>query len=157
MQGQFFKIDSPQDLDRYGPRFLRWMRDNWSQYPACIKVTKYSHPRSIDQNSLYQKWSRQYAAHLLKKTESEVTEEEHEAMKYTLQRHCYKDTAWEFLLGVKRDLFTGEEKPDRARTHNFDTGEMHQFLNWIQAKAADDGLILESLGEYRDMVEAQNA
>lgn len=107
--------------------------------------------RSIDQNALFQKWAREYACHVLKKPK--VSEAEHEAMKYTLQRHCYAETGWDYLLGEKRDLFTGEVKPDRAHTSGFDKGEMHQFLNWVQARAANDGLILESLGEYKELQE----
>lgn len=120
-----------------------------------VKFEAPKQKRSIDQNSLFQKWAREYAGHILKK--SEVTEAEHDAMKYTLQRHCYAETGWDYLLGEKRDLFTGEVKPDRAHTSDFGVGQMHQFLNWVQARAANDGLMLESLGEYKELQGGANA
>ena len=108
--------------------------------------------RTLDQNALFQHWARQYAEHLLNR---KPTEADHEAMKYTLQRHCYADTAFDFLITSKKDLFTGSEKPDRAPTSKLKTGEMFAFMEWVQAKAADAGLILEAKGEYADLKRGQ--
>jgi hypothetical protein len=141
-----------------GWQALSAVRDNarLAGKPFIVKIIPAIEPRrSIDQNALFQKWSREYACHFLNK--QTVTEAEHEAMKYTLQRHCYAETGWPYLLGEKRDLFTGEVKPDRAHTSGFDKGEMHQFLNWVQNRAAQDGLLLESLGEYAQLQQEQVA
>jgi len=111
--------------------------------------------RSIEQNALYQLWARDYAKHLLGR--EKITEAEHEAMKMTLQRHCYIENGWSFLIEVLPDMFGGKAKPSRRSTTDFDKGEMHQFMNWVQYKAADDGLILESLGEYAELKQGQAA
>lgn len=118
------------------------------------KIGKPESARSQSQNALFQVWAREYACHLL--NQHKVTEEQQEDMKYTLQRHCYAEMGWDYLISRNADLFTGEEKPARAPTKRFGVGEMHQFLNWVQMKAANDGLILESKGEYKELQEAQN-
>ena len=114
-----------------------------------VQFIEHQNHRSLDQNALFQKWAREYACHLLNK--DKVSKEEHEAMKYTLQRQCYAQMGWDYLLARRTDLMTGEQKVERRSTTDFDVGEMYQFMNWIQASAAERGLILESLGEYQEL------
>ena len=128
---------------------LEW----WSSLPNHAVVTlkvEGGNRRSLDQNSLFQKWARQYAAHLTGIPENEIPDKVHEHMKYTLQRHCYAAMGWDFLLTEHEDLFTKKRRLDRRSTRDMDTGEMFAFMEWIQSRAADDGLILESLGEYAE-------
>jgi hypothetical protein len=113
--------------------------------------------RSLDQNALFQKWARTFAAHVFKVKESEVTDTQHEAMKISLQRKCYAQTGWKFLIVHYPDAFGGESKPQRAPTSKMEKGELHSFLDWVQMFAAEDGLTLESLGEYADLQERQVA
>jgi hypothetical protein len=47
------------------------------------------------------------------------------------------------------DPWTGEEgTPVLRSSKNYKRGEMFLFLTWLQMTAANDGLVLESLGEY---------
>ena len=151
MRGQFFKIDSPEQIDRRCEHLASWLKSNWPGYAIVLKPQKYVTPRSMDQNALYWVWVTEYACHLLNKTK--ITEEEKQAMSYTLKRHCYKETNWPFLLVDRADLFTNEKKPQAASTSDFSKHQMFDFMCWVQARAADDGLILESQGDYLTMRE----
>ena len=113
--------------------------------------------RSLDQNALFQKWARTFAAHEFGVTEEQVTETQHEAMKISLQRQCYAATGWDFLIVFYPDAFGGKSKPQRAPTSKMGKGELHQFLTWVQSFAAERGLILESLGEYHKLQQRQIA
>jgi len=128
------------------------LRDQWKESHYLRVTIKRGKTRNLDQNALFQVWARQYAESIFCRL---VTDVEHEAMKYTLQKHCYADTGWEFLIGEKHDLFTEEVRRDRAKTSQLETGEMFQFMEWIQARGADSGLILESLGEYDRLKKSQ--
>lgn len=149
---QYHSLDTREQIDHF---LLLLAKRRSTNKSTTVCFSSPDTKRSIDQNALFQKWAREYACHTLNK--QTVSEAEHDAMKYTLQRHAYADTGWAYLLGEKRDLFTGEVKPDRAHTKNFDKGEMHQFLNWVQNRAAQDGLMLESLGEYQQLQAEQVA
>ena len=155
MQGQFFKIDSP---DQIAPRleFLsEWLREHWNwEKPVCLQPQPYRQNRKLSQNALYQVWAREFAAHTLKKAKAEVTDLEHKAMKITLQRHGYA-AGMKYLVIMVADLFTGTEKPQRRSTSDLDTGEMFAYMEWVQATAAEQGLILESTGEYDELRRGQ--
>jgi hypothetical protein len=156
MTGDFWIARTPTELRERVQYFVQHCDSlPADQWPVCWKAEKYKHPRSLDQNSLLHKWCREYAVHLLKR--DDVTEDEKEAMRITLQRACYAATGWDWLIEHVPDLFSGETKPQRRSTRKMDKGEMHLMLNWIQQRAAEDGLILESLGEYRELQESQVA
>ena len=152
-QGQFWLVSSPQELEGRLRAFGNYLLDK-DDWPVYWQARPYTHPRSLDQNALLHVWCRHYAEHLLKR---QVTDTEVDAMKYTLQRHCYAQTHWDWLLTERKDLFTGHTKPDRRSTTEFDTGQMYHFLEWIQSRAADDSLILESKGEYAELKQGEHA
>lgn len=140
----------PERLKFFGEHLIR--QDVW---PIAWKAEPYKPPRSLDQNSLLQVWARDFARHVLDR--NKITAEEQEAMRITLQRHCYAATGWPFLIEEQIDLFTGEAKVGRRSTTKFKKGEMFDFMSWIQAAAADRGLILESQGEYAELQGRQAA
>lgn len=143
--------------------FVRMVIALWDEAKYLRIEIKVGPIRKLSQNALYHIWSRQYAAHVLgikpnKAGKYKVTKAQHEAMKYTLQRHCYVATAWDFLVISHPDMLTGDiGKPERRSSADFLTGEMYQYMEWIQARAADEGLILESLGEYKTLKEQEAA
>jgi len=117
---------------------------------ASVQMASSKTRRSIEQNALFQVWARQFAAHL--KGSHDVTDDEHEDTKYTLQRACYAATGWDFLIEVRRDLLKGKDgPPGRKSTAKLSPGEMFQFMEWVQMLAAEKGLILEAHGEYADL------
>jgi hypothetical protein len=152
--GDYWMVRTPDEIDVRVAHFAARIKADGT-FPVAWRAEPYRSPRSIDQNALLHVWSRDFARHVLDR--AKVTSEEQEAMRITLQRHCYADTGWAWLIDHHPDLFTGETKPSRRSTTKFSKGEMFKFLSWIQARAADHGLVLESLGEYAELQESQHA
>lgn len=154
MNGDHWIIRNPGEAGRVLGFFQKHLEER-NQWPICWAPKKYTAPRSLPQNALFQKWAREYVQHLLKVPAP--SDAQHEAMKITLKRAAYTANGWPWLLEEVTDLFTRETSKRLRSSTKYDKGEMHMFLNWVQAKAADDGLILESLGEYRELQERQVA
>jgi len=152
MTGDYFIARNPGEL-RERLEYFRQHLEERNEWPIAWKVKK--HTRSLDQNSLLQVWARQYVCHLL--AVEKPSDAELEAMKVTLKRSCYAENGWSWLIEDVKDLFTGESSKRLKSSADYDVGEMHSFLDWVQRKAANDGLILESLGEFQELREAQNA
>lgn len=104
--------------------------------------------RTLPQNALMHLWLREYAAHLLKKSVKLIGEREVGYMKMTAKRRCYAATHWDFLIETKHDLITDEMSKGLTSSRKWSKGEMFQFMEWLQAFGAEDGLILEGKGEY---------
>lgn len=153
MSGQWI-ARNPGELKARLQAFERHLTEK-NIWPIVWDAKPYKDPRSLDQQALLNVWAGQFAQHVLDK--AKVTQAEKEAMRITLQRHCYADTGWPWLIESVKDLITGKEHVQRRSTTKFDKGEYTQFLNWIQMAGADRGLILESLGEYRELQERQVA
>lgn len=110
--------------------------------------------RTMSQNSLYQVFARELGEFIFQR---EITEAEHEATKIDLQRRCYLDTGWPFLVRKLPAPITGKSKLERMPTSAMDKGDLHQLLNWVQQFAAERGLILEAKGEFQELRERQAA
>lgn len=130
-----------------------WRTHKW----LTFSKPRIGEQRSLDQNALFHIWAREYAAHLLKKNPHHIKEGELDGMKRVLKSHCYRDNAWDFLIYEKINPFTGESKKDYRSTKHYKTGEMYLFLTWMQMKAATDGLVLESKGEFKHNQQKQNS
>ena len=124
-------------------------------FPIAWRAEPYRDPRSLDQNALLHVWLGQFAGHAL--NVAKPTSEQREAMKIALQRRCYADTGWAYLVQRVVDPFSGEVSVARASTTQLRKGEMCEYLCWIQAFAAEQGLILESRGEYAELQAGQAA
>ncbi len=104
--------------------------------------------RTLSQNALLHVWLRSYASHLLRKKLDLVSEREVGYMKMTAKRRCYADTSWGWLIEHRKDLITKESSKGLTSSKKWSKGELFNFMEWLQAYAANDDLILESKGEY---------
>jgi hypothetical protein len=111
--------------------------------------------RSLDQNSLFQVWSREAAAYIASKHTRDVTEEEFESMKRKMKHAFYSDTGSPWMILKLTDPLTGESRPEFRSSAKYGRGEMFEFLTWIQMFWAKLGLVLESKGEYAALVRKQ--
>lgn len=105
--------------------------------------------RSLSQNALFHVWLTEYAAHLLNIPKKTVTPDILEGMKKTVKKRFYQETAESFMVHTIIDPW-GQERAKKAYTSSssWKPGEMYQVLNWLQIMAANDGLVLESIGEF---------
>ena len=112
--------------------------------------------RSLSQNALFHVWVRDYASLIFQKPTKDLSNEEQVAMKISLKQECYLETDWQFLVVMNRNVFRGKEKIGLASSADYSTGEMFQFMEWVQGFAVrKHKLILESKGEFATLKEQQ--
>lgn len=107
--------------------------------------------RSLDQNALFHVWVTEYAAHLLDKSKKEVTRGELAGMKRIIKQRFNAANPNNFMIHDVVDPFTGNTKRDYTSSADWKVGEIFMVMEWLQLHAANDGLILESLGQYEKL------
>lgn len=111
--------------------------------------------RSLSMNSLFHVWATEYAAHLLKKDKKQVSPGELEGMKRCIKKRFNHHHDNKFMVHDIVDPFTGNSRKDYTSSKSWKHGEMFLVLEWLQLYAANDGLILESLGKYAKLKRKQ--
>ena len=106
--------------------------------------------RSIPQNGLLHVWLAEYAAFILKIDKRDVYEGILEGMKLDAKKRFLLDnpdsSSW-MVHEVKGPL-SGRIKKAYTSSASWGRGEAYVFLTWLQMLAANDGLILESRGQF---------
>jgi hypothetical protein len=113
--------------------------------------------RSLDQNALFHVWCAEYAAHLLNKTKKDVTKGELSGMKRVVKIKFNTANSNNFMIDTITDPFTGDTKRDYTSSADWKSGEAFIVMEWLQLHAANDGLILESLGQYDKLKRKQTS
>ncbi len=144
MQGTYYVTNSKTTLEF----FLKFAREQFDEHKFLTWQWRIGKDRSIDQNSLFHLWATEYAAHLLNKAVKSITEGEKEGMKRHLKREFHKETKYPWMICDVINPATGESKKDYRSSKKYRVTEMFEFMCWIQAMAANDGLVLESRGEF---------
>ena len=116
------------------------------------------HDRSISQNSLFHVFLTEYAAHLLNKTKRDITKGILAGMKRTVKARFTQShpdcTQW-MTMTISCPM-SGHTKRDYTSSKDWKRGEMFVVLTWLQMLAANDGLILESKGEFKKNQRIEN-
>lgn len=113
--------------------------------------------RSLDQNSLLHVWLTDYAANLAGIHKKAVTPGMVEFLKRKCKKAYYKHAGQPWMLTTLVNPVTGQEfETIFASSKDYKRGEMFLFLTWLQNHAAEDGCILESLGEYAKLQRKSN-
>ena len=124
----------------------------WALYQEHKHVTfewRVGVDRSLSQNALFHIWLTQYAAHLLKIPRKDVNKGILQGIKEKTKERFYLEYPYDFMIHKVIDPW----HPDKARldytsSAAWRSGEMYLVLSWLQNVAAQDGLILESKGEF---------
>lgn len=112
--------------------------------------------RSLDQNALFHVWCTEYAAHLLKKDRRSVTKGELSGMKRVVKKGFNAQVPNNFMVHDVINPITGERKKDYTSSKDWKKGEAFMVMEWLQMFAANDGLILESIGQYEKLKRKSN-
>lgn len=106
--------------------------------------------RSLDQNALFHVWITEYVAHLLKITTKEASKRKGEliGMKRVIKKRFNSANPNNFMVHDVVDPFSGNTKRDYTSSADWKVGEIFMVMEWLQLHAANDGLILESIGQY---------
>ena len=136
---EFWKIDSPDQIEQRLGFFERYLRGDWDwSRPVTWIVKPYTNPRSKNANALFHVWCRELSEYFtsvnIKLSEAEAKE----LMKYN-------------FLGLE-DRVIGHTviKGQLRHTSKLDSGEMKFFMDQVLAWAADKGcgLSMPSDNEY---------
>lgn len=147
-----FIVNSPVSL----AAFPAWVARKFAEHKYLTFSFRIGKDRSLDQNALLHVWLTEYAAYLLKKGKKQVTEAELEGMKRIAKKQYYSETGAQWMVFRPLNPRTGEEGQLQFRSSaNYKTGEMFLFLTWLQMKAADDGCVLESRGQFNKLQQQQ--
>jgi len=137
--------------------FARWAHEKWKEHKYLTFVFRAGVERSLDQNALFHIWLSLYAAHLGKIDHRNVSEEMIEFMKRKAKHLYYLQTGSDWLVKTLVNPRTGAKgKPYYRSSAEYKTGEMFQLLTWLQNTAANDGLVLESKGQYQKLQKEHN-
>jgi len=124
----------------------QWRADHYITVKARSGKT-----RTLDQNALLHIWCRQLVAQFATVLERDVTAQQVEDMKTSLKRGFYRATASPWVLRDIRDSLTGEMGKSLRSTTDYDTGQMFEFMDWVQGMAMVDlGILLEAKGEFAE-------
>lgn len=140
--------------------FFKVVDDLWEQH----KYLTFSEPRigpdrSLTQNNLFHLWATDCWFYYQSLPKGKIQPDELDSIKRSLKKRCYGETGWPWLSHVIVDVFGGpdaEPKKDFKSSADYSRGEMFDFLTWLQMRAAQDGLILESKGEFAKNQRAQS-
>lgn len=141
--------------------FIKTVERTYSEH----KFITYTEPRigpdrSISQNALLHVFLSEYAAYILKRDKKEVAKDRGlmEGMKLDAKKkfvlHHPENTSW--MVHEVIGPMSGSKKKAYTSSSNWKRGEMFVFLTWLQMLAANDGLILESKGEFNKLQREQN-
>jgi len=113
--------------------------------------------RSLDQNALFHVWCTEYAAHLLKIGPKQVKKGELDGMKRHIKKVFNSTNPNNFMVHTVINPATKETKKDYTSSADWKRGEAFIVMEWLQLHAANDGLILESLGQYDKLKRKQTS
>tara|TARA_R110000851_G_scaffold323565_2_gene490358 strand:- start:12 stop:485 length:474 start_codon:yes stop_codon:yes gene_type:complete len=138
----------------------KWVDDLYAKHGyITFSEPRIGADRSLDQNALFHVWLTEYCAYATKLHKSEVSKGLVQGMKEKVKqkftaRHpdCYPWMTYEVI-----DPFTQEViRTDYTSSKTWKSGEMFQVLTWFQMTAAEDGLILESKGNFAKLQRKSN-
>ena len=141
-----FVVNSTQSI----PEFGKWVRAKFEEFKYLTFTYRVGEDRSLSQNSILHVWLTLYAAHLAKIDRKQVSTEMVEFIKTLCKKQYYTETGAPWMI----TRMVNPAKPKRKgkiyyrSSADYKHGEMFQFLTWLQMKAAQDGLVLESTGQY---------
>lgn len=113
--------------------------------------------RSLDQNALFQVWTRQYACENLGVHPKNLGDNTHDMFKLAFKRAFYNYTGYKGLIITdERDPLTGKLVPPRPiSTKNYPPEIMFEFMEYIQNFAGEQGITLESKGQFLKLKQDQ--
>lgn len=134
-------------------------RKLYDEYHHITFLWRIGADRSFDQNALFHVWCREWVAYKLEKPPKLVNKTELAGMKRTVKKIFYQNTGAHWIVHRVRDYSVpnGKEVLDYTSSRDWGRGEMFDVLSFLQRCAAEDGLVLESLGEFAKLQRKQVA
>jgi len=120
-----------------------------------VKVTGMSN-RSLSQSALLHIWVREYAAWRFKVPLKSIQKSDVDDAKIILKQAAYNNADYRWLCKRVTNHDTGISALVLKSTSEYDKGEMFMFMEFVQAFAAQQGVALETLGEFGRLKDETN-
>jgi hypothetical protein len=113
-------------------------------------------PIKQEQLALFHIWLRKWVGHNFHKTDDEVSKHEIEKFKQEVKEQYYQETGAYWMVETVPDkLSANGQRVRMTSAASWSNGEAFKIMEWMQMKAAERGLILESTGEHQKLKEQQ--
>tara|TARA_Y100000361_G_C11129268_1_gene327876 strand:+ start:319 stop:780 length:462 start_codon:yes stop_codon:yes gene_type:complete len=117
-----------------------------------LKVTLKSFTEgSLPQKALIHIWIREYASAYFKKPIKALTPDDEEDIKVMLKQKAYKEFGWDFLTKKVTNHDLGISAHVLKSIGDYSKGELYMFMEFVQDYCAAQGVICESVGEYKKL------
>lgn len=150
--GPAVQLDDKTFVVNSGPSliaFCKFVEALFTEHKYVTFTWRIGQDRSLDQSALFHVWLTEYAAHLAGIHKKAVMPGMVEFTKRKVKKAFYLETGYPWMLTNLIDPKTGEPgERIFASSADYKVGEMFLVLTWLQNHAANDGCILESLGQY---------
>ena len=140
--------------------FNKWVDDLQREHGyITFSAPRIGADRSLNQNALFHVWLTEYVAFRLKIHKKEVSEGLLQGMKDLVKQRftasfpdSFKWMVYEVICPLTKEV----ARMDYTSSKTWKSGEMFQVLTWFQMTAAEDGLILESIGKFAKLQRTSN-
>jgi len=131
MQGEFWRIDRPNQVNQILDNFRSWVMGNWDwSKPLAFQVKPYDGGRSLSQNALFHVWMKEVRDHFSERT-PDVTEEHWK---------IFFKTEYLGTETIKAGKIVHENQ--LRHTSKLKKGEMYEFMEAVNAWCVQRGLTL---------------
>lgn len=137
--------------------FVANARELYDLHKYVTFVWRIGADRSLDQNALWHVWLTEWIAYKLGKAPKQVTKKELAGIKKTVKRLYYLHSAADFMVHEIIDYSTGRVSREFTSSADWGRGEMYDVLTYLQLIAAEDGCVLEAVGEFAKLKRDQAA
>jgi hypothetical protein len=125
--------------------------------PSLFKANKYvifswtyGDTATLPQKALIHIWLKTWAAFALHKREEDVTKQEMEGMKRSVKARYYHETGAAFMVEEIFDpLAPTKRRLEYTSIADWSPADCYHVMTWMQGQAAQNGLVLEAVGEYQ--------
>ncbi|HEX7762567.1 MAG TPA: hypothetical protein VF433_03015 [Cellvibrio sp.] len=137
--------------------FLKLAEELWDKEKYVEFGWKIGPRSSMPQKALIHIWFRTWVAHLTRQRERDVTQKQINGMKHWVKKHYYLQTGADFMIDHEPDPYDPRQlRKTFSSIADWSPAECADVMTWMQATAANNGLILESMGEFQRLKQQQN-
>lgn len=132
--------------------------DNFKEKKFSTYGVRHGEHRSLNQNALFHVWCLEWGCYISGYNPKSLSTNDKKKItagtKRGVKRKLYCETGYSWLIMEIENPFTKERKKDFTSSGDWKQSEMFTVLTWMQATAANDGLLLESKGEFKKLQES---
>lgn len=151
---EYFQTNSEPSFNA----FMKLARELYDEHKFVTWSWRIGADRSLPQNALFHVFCTEWIAFKLDRRPKSIEKFELAGMKRTVKKMYLiehpESSTW--MVQEITDYTTGMKKKDYTSSADWKQPEMYSVLTFMQNEAANQGLILESTGEFARLQREQN-